>query len=126
MVSKRSRRLLNVYGWRSARDLAWRAVLGVLVAVCAFMSPGRAVGQLNENCTVSIFNRTAQVGADGRWRIDNLPTVFGPVRARASCVENGQTRSGQTGFHLLRPDLSVGFDAEIVLGDIEPIAEKAT
>src|SRR5947207_1454237 len=52
--------------------------------------------QLNENCTVSILNRTAQVRPDGTWRIDNVPTGFGPVRARATCVENGVTRSGQS------------------------------
>jgi YVTN family beta-propeller protein len=64
----------------------------VAVATC-----GSAYAQpLNEHCVVSILNRTAQVRADGSWDLPNIPAGFGPVRARATCVENGVTRSGQS------------------------------
>jgi len=53
---------------------------------------------LDENCTISILNRTAQVQPDGSWRIDNVPANFGAVRARATCVEGGVTLSGQSGL----------------------------
>ncbi|MBI3756531.1 MAG: Ig-like domain-containing protein [Deltaproteobacteria bacterium] len=57
-----------------------------------------ARAQLNEHCTVSILNRTAQVKPDGTWIAPNVPANFGQVRARATCVENGITRSGQSDF----------------------------
>ena len=47
------------------------------------------MAQLNENCTVSVFNRTAQVRPDGTWIVQNAPANFGRVRARATCVEGG-------------------------------------
>ena len=50
-----------------------------------------AQAQFNENCFVSILNRTAQVQANGAWEILNLPSDFGPVRASATCLENGLT-----------------------------------
>ncbi|MDD5434452.1 MAG: hypothetical protein PH343_03385, partial [Nitrospira sp.] len=51
---------------------------------------------LNEHCTVSVLNRTAQVKPDGTWVIPNVPSNMGKVRVRATCVENGITRSGQS------------------------------
>ena len=36
-----------------------------------------AQAQLNENCVISILNRTAQVQPDGSWRIVNVPGSFG-------------------------------------------------
>jgi hypothetical protein len=53
---------------------------------------------LNENCTVSILNRTVQPKPDGTWVLPNVPANFGQVRARATCVENGITRSGQSDY----------------------------
>ncbi len=32
---------------------------------------------LDENCTISILNRTAQVQPDGSWRVRNAPTAVG-------------------------------------------------
>ena len=54
--------------------------------------------QLNENCTVSVLNRTAQVDSNGFWQIDNVPANAGISRARAVCVENGITRIGVSGW----------------------------
>ena len=51
---------------------------------------------LNENCTVSVLNLTAQVEVNGTWVIPNVPSNMGLVRVRATCMENGVTRSGQS------------------------------
>lgn len=99
------------------RRALWMLLLTVLTA-----SP--AVAQLNENCVVSILNRTAQVRPDGSWRIDNVPANFGLVRARATCVENGVTRSGQSEYFNVQANTVNGFDAEIVLGAVDPIPES--
>ncbi len=56
-----------------------------------------AAAQLNENCTVSILNRNTQASASGAWSITNVPAGFGLVRARATCIEGGQTRFGESG-----------------------------
>ncbi len=82
---------------------AFRQGLGRAAVICflaiqytiLFAAPP-AQGQLNENCAISIPNRTAQVQPDGSWRIDNVPANFGAVRARATCVEGGVTLSGQS------------------------------
>lgn len=54
--------------------------------------------ELNENCLVSAINRSAPVRSDGTWVLPNLADNVGPVRIRATCVENGVTRSGQSDF----------------------------
>jgi len=46
---------------------------------------------LNEKCIVAILNRVAQVRPDGTWTVQNVPSNFGMVRARATCVSNGIT-----------------------------------
>ncbi len=51
---------------------------------------------LDDRCVVSVLNRVAQVRADGTWILRNVPTNFGPVRARATCTQDGATRTGQT------------------------------
>ncbi len=51
-----------------------------------------AQAQLNENCVISILNRTAQVQPDGSWRIANVPANFGALRARATRVEGSAGR----------------------------------
>lgn len=55
-----------------------------------------AHAQLDEHCTVAVLNRTVQVKPDGTWVLPNIPANFGQVRARATCVENGMTRSGES------------------------------
>ncbi len=51
---------------------------------------------MTENCTVSVLNRTETANADGTWVLPNVPANFGPVRARVTCVVNGQTISGES------------------------------
>jgi hypothetical protein len=103
--------------------LKWR---GLLVLFLVGMWPSVAAAQLDETCTVSILNRTAQVSHDGSWRIDNVPANFGPVRARATCVRDGVTRSGQSEYFTIRANSINGFDAKIQLGAVDPIPEALT
>ena len=57
-----------------------------------------ASAQLNEHCTISVLNRTAQVDSSGFWQIDNIPANAGTSRARAVCTENGITSIGVSGW----------------------------
>ena len=75
---------------------------------------------LNENCTVSILNRTAQANPDGTWFIPNAPANFGQVRARATCVENGMTLSGQSAYFTIPVNGAITLPP-IVLGAADPI-----
>ncbi len=68
--------------------LAMTAVVGLFVQ--------STLAQLNEHCFVSILNQTAQVRPDGAWEILGIPSDFGPVRARATCLENDLTVRGQS------------------------------
>ena len=107
-------------GWIKSTGIAVAAVglwLGVLSSASA---------QLNENCTVSVLNRTANVRPDGSWQISNIPANIGRVRVRATCIENGVTRSGQSDFFFLEPNIVNGFDADILLGDTSPIPVSLT
>ncbi|HXG18879.1 MAG TPA: hypothetical protein VNN62_07385 [Methylomirabilota bacterium] len=79
-----------------------------------------ARAQLNENCTVSSLNRTAQVKPDGAWIAINVPANFGQVRARATCVENGVTRSDQSDLFSIPANGSVTL-SEIQLDTADPI-----
>jgi hypothetical protein len=96
----------------------------LLCSLVLTLPPARA--QLNENCTVAILNRTAQVKTNGSWRIDNIPANFGQVRARATCVQNGQTLSGQSNLFTIAANQVTGFDADIVLGPVTPIPTALT
>jgi len=69
--------------------------VGTAILVGATFS---ASAQIDEHCTVSIMNRTAQVQHDGSWIINNVPATLGLVRARAVCVEAGTTRIGSSTF----------------------------
>ncbi len=102
MVSRRIRAILHV-------------ISTILVAaVVAFFAVDSVFAQLNENCTISILNRTANVQPDGSWRIDNVPANFGQVRARATCTENGVTQSGQSDF--FNVDVGTGVKSLLVSG----------
>ena len=79
-----------------------------------------ATAQLNENCTVSVLNRTAQVTPDGTWVPPNIPANMGQVRARATCVEDGVTLSGQSDFFTVPSDGAVDVP-EIQLGAVDRI-----
>ncbi len=104
------------------KTLTWlHGVLWVLLSLT--VSP--ALAQLNENCVVSILNRTVLVKPDGTWVLPNIPANFGPVRARATCVENGVTLSGQSNFFTIPANGSVDVP-QIVLGPVTPVPNQVT
>jgi hypothetical protein len=70
----------------------------VAVVVMLLCAAQAGWAQLSENCTVSVLNRTVRVNPDGSWVLPNIPANFGQVKARATCVENGVTRSGESEF----------------------------
>jgi hypothetical protein len=72
-----------------------RAMVVVGAVLCASQA---GLAQLNENCTVSVLNRTVRVNPDGSWVLPNVPANFGQVKARATCVQNGVTTSGESEF----------------------------
>jgi large repetitive protein len=54
---------------------------------------------IDDNCIVSVLNRTVSVSSDGGWSLPNIPSTQGNVRARITCVDDdGNTSSGQTDY----------------------------
>ena len=96
-------------------------VVGSLI-LCANHS---AVAQLNQNCTVSVLNRTVQVNADGSWVLPNVPANFGQVKARATCIQNGVTTFGESAFFTI-PSNGVVNLPHIVLGNNSLIPTSLT
>ncbi len=94
---------------------------GVLLLVAC----GSSFAQLNDKCVVSVLNRTVQVKPDGTWVLPNIPANFGPVRARATCVENGVTTSGQSALFTIPSNGSVDVP-RIVIGPVTPIPASVT
>jgi hypothetical protein len=78
------------------------------------------MAQLNQNCTVSVLNRTVPVNADGTWVLPNVPANFGQVKARATCIQNGQTIFGESAFFTVAANGAVNLPA-ITLGSSTPI-----
>ena len=94
------------------------------IALASLVVLGMAAGaraQLDEHCTVTVLNRTVQVGRDGSWQLPTVPATFGRVKARATCVEEGGiTRFGESEFFEI-PNGGVVTLPYIVLGAIHPI-----
>lgn len=101
-------RLDSIVMFWSFRNIVF-PVLGIVGFVFGIGHPVYA--QFNENCTVSILNRTAQVQPNGDWELNNLPISEGLVRARAICVEDGVTLNGRSTLVTLTPEGITGFDA---------------
>ena len=76
---------------------------------------------IDENCVISILNRSARVKPDGSWRIDNLPANLGRVRARVTCIRDGEVESGQSDLFSIEANVVNGFNSEIPLGVVDPI-----
>src|SRR5207249_2289794 len=74
----------------------------------------------NQNCTVSVLNRTVQVNADGSWVLPNIPANFGQVKARATCVQSGLTTFGESAFFTVPANGAVNLP-QIILGNTNPI-----
>ena len=108
----------NVY--LKTSDWSCRAVLALLILVLFPYAAYAAQTELNQNCVVSVLNRNVQANADGTWVLPNIPANFGRVRARATCVENGVTTSGQSDFFSIPANGSVNVP-RIALGPTTPI-----
>jgi len=104
--------------------VAWVA-LGVLSIGASVCPPGVFAQELDEHCVVSVLNRTAQVRADGSWDLPNVPAGFGQVRARATCVRNGVTLSGESEPFTVVAGRMNGIPP-IVLGTTTPIPATLT
>jgi hypothetical protein len=99
--------------------------IGVVLAASLLWTSLPASAQsfpLDERCVVSVLNRTAQVRSDGTFSIPNVPANFGQVRARATCVQNGQTVSGQSDFFTIPPN-GVVTVSNIPIGVMNPIPQ---
>lgn len=108
---------------REPRRRRLSSFLGGLAIFAAWFGllPAAASAQLDERCTVSLLNRTAQVQADGSWRLDNVPANFGSVRVRATCVDAGSTRSGQSDYFTLAANEITGLASPIRFDAPAPI-----
>ncbi|MGH8550201.1 MAG: hypothetical protein ACRERU_16685 [Methylococcales bacterium] len=100
-------------------------IFGPAVGLLVFVFSAIAQASLNENCVVSVLNRTVQVKPDGTWVLPNIPANFGPVRARATCVENGITTSGESALFTIPANGSVDVPP-INLGTATPIPSSVT
>src|SRR5262245_48636374 len=93
-------------------------VAGVaLILLCSALG---VLAQLNQDCTLSVLNRTVQVNPDGSWVLPNVPANFGQVKARATCVRNGVTISGESDYFTIPANGAVNLPA-IILGATTPI-----
>jgi hypothetical protein len=97
-----------------------RSTLGAALVLITASPAALAQTALNENCIVSVLNRNTRVRPDGSWVLPNIPANFGLVRARATCVEDGQTISGESQPFLILAGGSVNVP-RIVLGPTTPI-----
>jgi hypothetical protein len=101
-----------------------RRLACALLAAIAFAAP--ALARLDETCTVSILNRTAQVREDGSWVLGNVPSNMGMVRARATCIgADGMTRVGQSEYFLV-PENGVVTVAQIEFEDVDAVPLSLT
>ncbi len=105
----------------ATRSALLAALCSLVVACCA----RNGMAQLNQNCVVSVLNRTVQVNADGTWVLPNVPANFGPVRARATCVNGGVTTFGESAYFTV-PANNAANVPPIVLGSATPIPESIT
>jgi len=82
-----------------------RPRIPALIAVTlSLLAAGPAFAQVDETCVVSVLNRSVRVKPDGVWVLPNVPANMGRVRARATCVENGVTRSGESALFVVPAD----------------------
>jgi hypothetical protein len=105
--------------WIKCRNTA----VGIGAAVMLLSAAIPTIAQLNENCTVSVLNRNVQAGPDGTWVLTNIPVGQGLVRARATCVLNGQTRFGQSDLFTVPLNGSVTLQP-ITFGVVTPIPDS--
>jgi hypothetical protein len=114
-------------GRRSGHSVRCTAI--VLACFVVLLPPVSSIAQqdrrLDENCTVSILNRTARVKPDGSWSIGSVPAT-GRARIRAVCRHGDTNVGGHSDFIEMTPFQFNGFDANIDLNDTVPIADGMT
>lgn len=71
-----------------------------IITLLLYIAPLSVVADvvLNENCSINILNRTIQVQEDGSWAMPNTPSFMGRIKARATCLVDGQTISGESDY----------------------------
>jgi YVTN family beta-propeller protein len=106
--------------WRCCPITAWDGVAAISLIL---LLPTIARAQLNDNCTVSVLNRSTQVRPDGTWVISNIPVNQGLVRARAVCTFSGITRFGQSELFTVPQNGSITL-TPIVFGAVTPIPDS--
>ena len=79
-----------------------------------------SVFEINQNCTVSVLNRTVQASPNGSFNLSNIPADQGLFRARVTCNFDGTTVGGQSDFFVPIGNGTVPL-GDIALGVIEPI-----
>lgn len=111
----------------NARQRRGFASVLVLLGLSALAAPATtAQGPvLDEDCVVSLLNRTAPVDADGIWVLPNVPAGIGQVRLRATCVEDGVTIGGQSDYFTVPADGVIRVD-EIHFDGQAPVPERLT
>jgi YVTN family beta-propeller protein len=111
---------------KKLKGLTSPAFIVLLTCVALHAIAQQAYGQkLNENCIVSILNRTTPVREDGAWDLPNVPSGFGPIRARATCVNLGITTSGESELFTITAGRMNGV-SPINLGSTTPIPNTLT
>ena len=110
--------------WTTLKKIATALIVAAATPVVPF-SAQNPIPKLNENCIVSVLNRNTRVKPDGTWVLPNIPANFGLVRARATCVFNGETVSGESAPFFVAPNASVNVPP-IVLGPTTPIPVGVT
>ena len=76
-----------------------KKIIAIQLLFILFVISGNAYARvLDSSCTVNIMNRAVQVDENGSWAMPNVPSFMGRVRARATCLEDGETESGQSMF----------------------------
>src|SRR5215207_6774601 len=110
---------------RCLRLLAARGVPIAALVLAASAAAAQPPTKLDENCIVSVLNRNVRVKPDGAWVLPNIPANFGLVRARATCVVDGETISGESAPFLVTANGSVDVPP-IILGPTTPIPQSIT
>ncbi|MBC7927026.1 MAG: Ig-like domain-containing protein, partial [Bryobacteraceae bacterium] len=101
------------------RNFGGMLPLAAVALMSTWFAPA-SYAQLNENCVVSVLNRTVQVKSDGSWVLPNVPAGFGRVKARATCVNNGVTTFGESPFFVIPANGSIDVPS-VTLGNATPI-----
>lgn len=85
-----------------------------------------ASAQLNENCTISVLNRTVNVDSEGNWQLNNVPSNMGQVRVRVTCTEDGKTVSGQSEYVTIQTNGNIPVEEIFFNNDYEQVPTALT